>query len=149
MTQPIMTPAVPGPVRPAKEYSQIELIALFGEIAGRYALYDTKEMHDRYWECRRELEARAAVPEVDAPEPFCWYTTTRTITDEYETVYSEDGERPKGGGDWKPLYAAQPSPLVAPRRYRMAEMFSKMVEDENGDWVRFDSLDMNNGERNG
>ena len=37
------------------------------------------------------------------------------------------------------------SPLVAPRRYRMAEMFSKMVEDENGDWVRFDSLDMNNG----
>ena len=49
-----------------------------------------------------------------APEPFCWYTVTRTISDEYETVYSEDGEKPKGGGDWKPLYAAPQKPQPAP-----------------------------------
>ena len=44
--------------RPAAEIQTRELIVLFAEIAGRSAMYDTKAMHDRYWEIRRELEGR-------------------------------------------------------------------------------------------
>jgi len=50
-------------------------------------------------------DMEAPVPDSGANEPFCWYRVTRDITDEYVTVFSEDGERPKGEG-WKPLYEA-------------------------------------------
>ena len=38
-----------------------------------------------------------------AVEPFCWWAQVRTITDDHETVYSNDSERPAGNG-WEPLY---------------------------------------------
>jgi hypothetical protein len=41
--------------RPAAEIGTADLIHLYGEIAGRLALYDTEAMHNRYHEIRGEL----------------------------------------------------------------------------------------------
>jgi len=51
----------PRSCRPATEQTTLELISLFGEIAGRLAMYGTETMHNRFWEIRRELERRAAL----------------------------------------------------------------------------------------
>jgi hypothetical protein len=54
-------------------------------------------------------EALEAEQVCQSQEPFVWWRTSRDITDEYYTEYTEDGNKPIDNG-WQPLYThpAQP-----------------------------------------
>jgi hypothetical protein len=58
-----------------------------------------------YNDCLEALEAEQVC---QAQEPFVWWRTSRDITDEYYTEYTEDGNKPIGNG-WQPLYT-HPAP---------------------------------------
>jgi hypothetical protein len=81
-------------------------------------------LSDKLWQ---QIIAALRRSQPETIEPFCWYRTTRDITDEYVTVYSEDGERPKGDG-WKPLYKRQPEGMVMVRGMKLAD---EMVDAMN------------------
>ena len=74
-------------------------------------ILNTKDGFDRYKKmlsqtqyaitcCYEALEAEQVC---QAQEPFVWWRTSRDITDEYYTEYTEDGNKPIGNG-WQPLY---------------------------------------------
>ena len=80
-------PLLPPSCRPAAEQDTASLIVLLGEIAGRYARWNTEVLHERYMEVRGELLKRSAtLSETGAPRQLALEELFSRVQDGAELI---------------------------------------------------------------